>query len=72
MLSFATNTFPHRQEASLKAKKYEVLELLKNMILDELVLNKVVAKTMTEILGAENLLKDKENPSEKTSSELTE
>jgi hypothetical protein len=34
---------------------------LKNVILDELVLNQVVAKTMKEILEVENVLKDTSN-----------
>jgi len=69
---FRLKSVTKEQETSLRAKKYEVLETLKNVILDELVLNKVVAKTMNDILATENLLKDKETPSDNTSSELTE
>lgn len=47
-------------EKSLRAKRYDTLDTVKNVILDELVLNQVVAKTMKEILMSEIVKEEEE------------
>lgn len=66
---FRLKNLSKEHEKSLRAKKYDTLETVKNITLDELVVNQVVAKTMKDILAAETELSVKDTESRRMSQE---